>query len=71
MNVFTVIGLLLASCFLGWVGLMGAFCAVFHNIGGNGKRHEVVLGLTLTAVCVYGIYVLWSKFSPFALVMVS
>lgn len=71
MTVFTVVGLLVASGFLGWVALLGLICAVFNNIGGAGKTHEVVIGLAFFGACLWAIYELWSRYSPFTVVAVG
>jgi hypothetical protein len=71
MTFFTVFSMVLVSGLLLWIAALGFFGALFHNIGGNGKWYEVVIGFILCVVCIWGIVELWSRYSPFTVVAVG
>jgi hypothetical protein len=69
MIVLQVIGLVIVTGWLGFVALLALGCAVFNNVGGNGRAGEVLVSLLVFALGLFAIYWVWANWSPFTVMV--
>lgn len=65
--IFQVIGLLIASGFCAWIGLIGLIQMFFNDIGGAGSTDQTLAGLLIAALGFGAAYWLWAQYSPFTI----